>query len=186
MIKILGLSGSLRRGSHNTALLRAAAEMMPEGSTLDIATIEGIPIYNGDDETETGIPPAVRALKDRVVGADGLLIASPEYNNSVPGGLKNAMDWLSRPQGDSTRVFNDRPVAVTGASTGMFGTTLGQTAWLPVLRTLRMNPWFSGRLLVPRAQTLMDENGNLTDETLRKNLAEFVTGFVDFVRASTR
>src|SRR4029077_8313313 len=152
MTKIVGISGSLRQGSFNSALLRAAKELMPDGAELAIETIQGIPLYNGDDETASGIPPVVARLKDVIAGADGLLLATPEYNNSIPGVFKNAIDWLSRPAADIGRVFGGRPVAVIGASPGGLGTILSQAAWLPVLRTLGTEPWFGGRLLVSHAR----------------------------------
>src|SRR5580700_8801598 len=135
MTKVLGISGSLRRGSHNSALLRAATALMPEGATLEVATIRGIPLYDADIEAQ-GIPAAVAQLKEAVVAADGVLLVTPEYNNSIPGVFKNAIDWLSRPNTDARRVFGGRPFAVMGASPGGFGTILSQVAWLPVLRTL--------------------------------------------------
>ncbi len=183
MIKIVGVSGSLREGSLNSALLRAAAGVMPEGSELVIGTIEGIPLYNGDLEDNEGIPKAVETLKTLIAGADGLLISTPEYNNSVPGVLKNAMDWLSRPPADSPKVYRGRPVAVIGASPSGFGTLLAQNAWLPVLRALGTRPWFGGRLTVSRAHTAFDESGALTDEAIKTQLTEFMSGFVAFTRA---
>src|SRR5579863_10403977 len=162
MIRLLGISGALRRGSYNAALLRAATRLMPEDSTLEVASIRGIPLYDGDVEAQ-GIPPAVSALKDAVAAADGVLLVTPEYNNSIPGVFKNAIDWLSRPSADVKRVFNGRPFAVIGASPGNFGTTLAQSAWLPVLRTLGTQPWFGGRLMVSRAASVFDESGALKD-----------------------
>lgn len=181
MTQLIGLSGSLRKGSYNTALLHAAAGLMPKGATLEVATIHGIPLYDADVEESDGIPAAVTALKERIAAADGLLLATPEYNNSIPGAFKNAVDWLSRPPADVGRVFRGRPVAVIGASPGGFGTTLGQTAWLPVLRTLGTAPWFGGRLMVARAQGVFDANGALTDADVEGRLREFLEGFVGFV-----
>lgn len=178
MPTILGISGSLRAGSYNTALLRAAAGLMPAGATLEIATLHGIPLYDGDVEAREGLPPAVQALKDRVVAADALLLATPEYNNGVPGVLKNAIDWLSRPASDISRVFGGRPVAVIGASPGGFGTILAQNAWLPVLRTLGTRPWFGGRLMVSRAGQVFDEAGGMADEKMKAQLQQFLQGFV--------
>jgi NAD(P)H-dependent FMN reductase len=179
MTTIVGISGSLRRQSFNSALLRAGAALMPAGTRLDIASIQDIPLYNGDVESE-GIPAAVSALKDRIASADGLLLCTPEYNNSIPGVMKNAIDWLSRPSDDIARVFGSKPVAVMGASPGPFGTQLSQNAWLPVLRTLRTQPWFAGRLMVSRASSVFNEHGEIIDEKVRGQLRQFVEGFVEF------
>jgi NAD(P)H-dependent FMN reductase len=179
---IIGISGSLRRASFNTALLRTAAELMPEGVTLQIESIHEIPLYNGDVEA-AGIPQRVVELKQTISESDGLLLVTPEYNNSIPGVFKNTIDWLSRPASDIARVFGGKPVAVMGASQGGFGTVLSQNAWLPVLRTLGTNPWFGGRLLVSRAQNVFDPNGKMTDDATRKQLEAFLHGFAEFVRS---
>src|SRR3984885_12646350 len=150
MTKVLGISGSLRRGSYNSALLRAAVPLMPPDAALEIASIRGIPLYDGDIEAQ-GIPAAVSALKEAVGAADGVLLVTPEYNNGIPGVFKNAIDWLSRPAADIPRAFGGRMFALIGASPGNFGTTLSQAAWLPVLRTLGTSAWFCGRLMVSRA-----------------------------------
>jgi NAD(P)H-dependent FMN reductase len=181
MAKILGLSGSLRRGSFNTGLLRAGVPLVPAGHTLTVHTIHGIPVYDGDMESESGIPTKVSELKQAIIDADGLVIATPEYNNSLAGPLKNAIDWATRPPADIPRVFGGKPVVVIGATIGGFGTILAQDAWLPVLRVLGMQPWFGGRLLVSRANTLFDEQGNLTDDKTRAQLRELLAGFVRFV-----
>ena len=175
MTKNLGLSGSLRRASFNSGLLRAAAELAPDGVEIIIGSIAGVPLYDGDDEAANGTPTAVATLNAQLAGADGLLLVTPEYNNGIPGTFKNAIDWMSR--GDGLRLFKGKPVAVTGASPGNFGTTLAQTHWLQVLRTLNMRPWWDGRLMVSRAGDLFDADGNLTDQATRKRLAEFVAGF---------
>jgi chromate reductase len=179
---IVGVAGSLRRGSFNLALLRAAEKLMPDGATLDVRTIEGIPLYNGDDEAATGLPPAVIALKDAIASADGMVLATPEYNNGIPGAFKNAIDWASRPASDIPRVFGSKPVAVMGASPGAFGTVLAQDNWLSVLRLLGTRPWFGGRLVVPHAGKLFDANGQLTDGDVRDRLRSFMAGFVQAVR----
>ncbi|AMO99900.1 NADPH-dependent FMN reductase family protein [Collimonas arenae] len=182
MTKIIGVAGSLRSGSLNAALLRAAAGLMPPGSELEIGTIKGIPLYDGDLEAAEGIPAAVALLKEQIAVADGLLLVTPEYNNSMPGVFKNALDWLSRPPADSARIFGGRRVAVIGASPGGFGTILSQNAWLPVLRTLGMQPWFGGRLMVSRAGQVFNQDGELVDEQVREQLKQFNRNFVEFLK----
>lgn len=181
MVTIVGLSGSLRQRSYNTALLKAAAAMMPPGSDLKQVSINGIPLYNGDEETAQGIPPAVALLKDAIAGADGLLVTTPEYNNSIPGVAKNAIDWLSRPSADIPRVFGGKPVAILGASPGGFGTVLAQNAWLPVFRTLGADLWSGGRMLVSRAGNAFDANGKIVDDKINDALRKFLQGFVAHV-----
>jgi NAD(P)H-dependent FMN reductase len=183
MAAIIGLCGSLRRGSLNLGLLHAAVEEAPHGTSIEIESIREIPLYDGDVEAERGVPPAVARLKDRIAGADGVLIATPEYNNSMPGVLKNAIDWLSRPSADIPRVFRGRPVALVGATPGAGGTALAQAAWLPVFRTLGMRPWFEGRVLVSGAGKVFDGDGRVTDAATRDRIREFVHGFVAFVEA---
>jgi chromate reductase len=181
MTKVLGISGSLRRGSHNSALLRAATALMPEGATLEVATIRGIPLYDADIEAQ-GIPAAVAQLKEAIVAADGVLLVTPEYNNSIPGVFKNAIDWLSRPAADARRVFGGRRFALIGASPGAWGTTLSQSAWLPVLRTLGVQLWTGGRLMVARAGNVFDESGTLKDAAIEDQLKQFLAGYVAFLR----
>jgi chromate reductase, NAD(P)H dehydrogenase (quinone) len=185
MTKILGISGSLRRASYNSALLRAATRLMPPDTTLEIGSIRGIPLYDGDVEAQ-GIPATVTQLKEAIVSADGVLLVTPEYNNSIPGVFKNAIDWLSRPPADVKRVFAARPFALIGASPGAFGTTLSQVAWLPVLRTLGTQVWFGGRLLVARAGGVFDESGALKDATIEEQLKQFLAGYVSFVQRAAR
>lgn len=177
-MRLVGISGSLRRGSFNTALLRNAAGLLPEGVALDIFTLHGIPLYDGDAEAASGLPDAVAALKEGIASADGVLLATPEYNNGIPGVFKNAIDWASRPSGDIARVFRGRPVALMGASAGNFGTLLAQNDWLPVLRTLGVNLWTGGRLLVTRAGGVFDDRGAISDSAMRDQLRVFLAGFV--------
>ena len=181
MTTIIGLSGSLRSGSFNTSLLRAAAGLMPQGTQLLVKTIHGIPLYDGDVEEKSGIPAPVRELGDAIANADGLLLSTPEYNNSIPGPFKNTVDWLSRIEDGPKPIFTNKPVAIIGASPGGFGTILSQNAWLPVLRTLETRPWFGGRLLASRAGSVFDANGGMTDESTKKKLQEFLAGFTAFV-----
>ncbi|MEJ8569327.1 NADPH-dependent FMN reductase [Elongatibacter sediminis] len=180
MKPIIALSGSLRAGSLNSALLRAAQQLFPDD--IEVGSIAGIPLYNGDVEERDGVPESVERLKDRIAGASGLLLATPEYNNAMPGVFKNAIDWLSRPPKDIPRVFHGKPVAVMGATPGGFGTNLAQNAWWPVLRTLKTRPWFEGRLMVSRAPDLLDDDGQLTDSEARARLQAFVGGFIAYAQ----
>jgi chromate reductase len=180
VISIIGIAGSLRRGSFNAGLLRAACDLVPDNALLKIASIADFPLYDGDIESEHGIPAPVAALKDAIASADALLISTPEYNHSIPGVLKNAIDWLSRPPADRARVFTNRPVAIMGASRGRFGTLLSQAAWLPVLHSLGMRAW-NGRMLVSGAARLFDEEGQLQDDETRQRLANFLADFVSFI-----
>ena len=181
--RILGVSGSLRAGSYNTSLLRAAQALVGPDVVFEVATLHGIPLYDGDLEQREGLPAAVTALKDRIAASDGVLLATPEYNNGIPGVFKNAIDWLSRPPSDSARIFGDRAFALIGTSPGGFGTILAQNAWLPVLRTLGVRYWAGGRLMVSRAHQVFDESGGIRDEALRGQIQKFVAGFVAFADA---
>jgi chromate reductase len=180
MTKLVAISGSLRKDSFNTALLRAALTMAPDGVEIVEGSINGIPLYDGDAEAADGIPQAVTYLKDLVAAADGVLLFTPEYNNGIPGVFKNAIDWMSRPSSDIARVFGGMPFAITGASPGNFGTLLSQEAWLPVMRTLGTVPWFGSKLMVSRAGTVI-QDGKIADEVIERRLRDFVAGFAAFV-----
>lgn len=184
MPNVVGIAGSLRQGSFNASLLRAAVELVPPGLTLQPATIREIPLYDGDVEAQGGLPAPVRELKERIASADGLLLVTPEYNNSIPGVFKNAIDWLSRPASDIARVFGDRPVALMGATPGRGGTILAQAAWLPVLRTLGTRPWFGPRLTVSGASKVFDASGALIDDQIRTQLRDFMAGFARFLEGA--
>jgi len=184
MTKLIGLSGSLRKASYNAALLRAAAGLMPEGAELVVETIRGIPLYDADLEAAEGIPERVSGLKDAIAAADGLLLVTPEYNSSIPGVFKNAIDWLSRPNTDIKRVFGGKPVGLIGTSPGGFGTILSQNAWLPVLRYLGADLWNGGRLMVSKAQTVFTPDGALADQKIEEQLRAYLQGFVAFADAS--
>lgn len=181
MTTIIGISGSLRKGSYNAGLLRAAAELAPEGCTLEIVSIKGISLYDGDVEEAEGIPEVVAEIKDRIASADGLLLVTPEYNNSIPGVFKNAIDWLSRPPTDQPKVFGNKPVGLMGATPGRFGTINSQTAWLPVLRVLNMRVWFGKQLYINGAMNFFDESGNLVDEKMKKRVASYMAAFAAHV-----
>ena len=186
MARIVGISGSLRSGSYNTALLRAAATLVPDGTVLAVETLHGIPLYDGDVESASGIPAAVTALKQKIVAGDGVLLVTPEYNNGMPGVFKNAIDWLSRPPDDIGHVFRGRPFAIIGASPGGFGTILSQAAWLPVMRTLGVDLWLQGRLMVSRAANVFAADGSLQDDATRQALQKFVAGFAAYCDARAR
>jgi len=182
MMRLLGISGSLRAGSFNTRLLRNAAKLVPQGVSLDIRTLHGIPLYDADEEAANGLPQVVVDLKQAIASADGVILATPEYNNGIPGVFKNAIDWASRPPADIARVFGGRPFAILGASPGGFGTLLAQNDWLPVLRTLGADLWTSGRMLVPRAGGVFDGDGTIGDDTVRHQLQTFLAGYTAFIQ----
>lgn len=179
MTRILILSGSLRAASCNTLLAHAATALLPEGASAEVATLHGIPLYDGDVEEREGMPPAVLALKQKVLAADGLLLATPEYNSGMPGVLKNGLDWLSR--ADRQAVFRGRPVGLMGATPGGFGTLGAQAAWLPVLKALAMQVYSGGTLYLSRVHTALDAQGRWTDAQARQMLADFLAGFAAFV-----
>jgi chromate reductase, NAD(P)H dehydrogenase (quinone) len=167
-MRLLGISGSLRAGSHNTALLRAAGELLAPPARLELLVGVGdVPAYNEDDDTVTP-PPSVVALRRAIASADALLIATPEYNASIPGALKNALDWASRPF--PANVLRDKPAAVAGASTGMFGAVWAQAELRKVLRTAGARV-LDHELAVPHADT--------ADDDLGKRLAGLVDRLLD-------
>lgn len=159
---IIGISGSLRKGSYNTQLLHAAQEHLPEGMTMEIVSFKDVPVYNGDDDLPDAPsrPAAVEAFRAAIAKADGILIVTPEYNYSIPGGLKNAIDWASRGE-DAPLLF--KPVALMGASNGMWGTTRCQIAMEPVFHTLRMKPVGKPEVFVSNAHEKF-KDGKLVDE----------------------
>jgi chromate reductase len=180
MTRILGISGSLRAGSYNSALLRAAQALTAGEVQLEIAALHGIPLYDADLEHREGLPAAVVELKAKIMASDGVILATPEYNNGIPGVFKNGIDWLSRPPADIPKVFRGRPFALVGASPGGFGTILSQAAWLSVLRILGVRFWSGGRLLVSRASQVIDAQGEITDASVREQLRKFTLEFAAF------
>ena len=172
MVRILGISGSLRRGSHNTALLRAAADVLPPGVELEIYEgLRELPPYDADVDTQ--LPdPAVAQLRRAIASADGVLVATPEYNGSIPGVLKNAFDWASRPFPDSS--LRGKPIAVIGASTGLFGAVWAQAEARKVLGIIGADV-INNELPVGQAQSALDVNGELVEPEQRAALAELVS-----------
>lgn len=180
MARLIVLSGSLRRGSWNTMLANAMVARAPAGSELEVVTPAGIPLYDGDLESNEGVPDVVENLKNRIAAADGLVLVTPEYNQGVAGVMKNTIDWLSRPPADIRRVFGGRPLAVCGATPGTAGTRAAQFALLPTLRALGTQVWSGRTLYVSGAAKLFDAQGRLVDEDISKRLSDFITGFCEF------
>jgi chromate reductase len=172
-LKILGVSGSLRKGSFNTAALRLCAELMPAGMTMTFARIDDIPLFN-QDVFDAGLPESAKRFRGEVAAADGLLFASPEYNFSLSGALKNAIDWGSRPP---NQVFQEKPVAIFSATQGPLGGPRNQYDLRRILTQLWAHPLPRPEVFIGAAQTKFDANGKLTDETTRKFLSELVVGF---------
>jgi NAD(P)H-dependent FMN reductase len=186
MPTIVGIAGSLRVRSYNLMLLSAAIELAPAGTTVSAASIKDIPLYDGDLEAAHGSPEPVEALKQAIMRSDGVLLVTPEYNNSIPGVMKNAIDWTSRPPTDTGRVYRGKPIGVIGATPGPGGTGLSQAAWLPVLRALGTVPFFGPRIMVAHAAKVFDEHGKLTDPAVRTQLASYLEAFAQFVARQTR
>lgn len=177
-VRILGIAGSLRRQSYNRALLRAATQLAPEDATIDIFEIDGIPPFNEDDEQNP--PEKVRELKRSIREADAVLFVTPEYNYSIPGVLKNAIDWASRPYGDSA--WSGKPAAIMGASIGRIGTARAQYHLRQVMVFLNMFPLNQPEVMVGAANELFDTVGNLTDEQTREYVRRLVQSLVDWTR----
>ena len=168
-IRILGIAGSLRRESYNRAALRAATELVPEGATIDIFELDGIPGFNQDEEQN---PPAkVMELKRRIREADAILIVTPEYNYSIPGVLKNAIDWASRPYGDSA--WNGKPAAIMGASAGAIGTARAQYHLRQMFVFLNMFPINQPEVMIGNASERFDQEGNLTDDATKEFISRY-------------
>jgi chromate reductase len=174
-LKVLGISGSLRRDSYNSLLLENARELLPAGVELELYDgLKDVPPFDEDDEAEPA--PAVERLRDAIAGADAVLFATPEYNSSIPGQLKNAVDWASRPI--ATAALRNKPVAVVGASTGMFGAVWAQAELKKVLATAGARVTQQGEVPVPQAHTRF-EDGRLVDEQIAEHLAQVVRTLVD-------
>jgi chromate reductase, NAD(P)H dehydrogenase (quinone) len=181
-MKILAITGSLRRESYNRALLLAAAELLPAGVDFELyEDLRTVPPYDQDDDLEPA-PLAVMRLRAKIAGADALLIATPEYNSSIPGQLKNALDWASRPL--ATSVLRNKPVAVVGASTGAFGAVWSQAELRKVLAATGARV-LDVELAVGHAAERFDEHGRLEDEDLREQLHEVLDVLLPAVRPTT-
>lgn len=182
VIRILGFAGSLRKGSYNRALLRAAAEMMPEGSTLEVFDLDDIPPFNQD--FELSMPKEVLEFKSRIESANAILIATPEHNYSVPGVLKNAIDWASRPYGHNS--FDGKPVAIMSASTGMLGGARAQYHLRQMFVFLNMRALNRPEVFVSSAQQKIDAKGEVTDEATRSYIKGLVAALVDGVKERSK
>jgi chromate reductase, NAD(P)H dehydrogenase (quinone) len=178
VVKVLGICGSLRKGSFNHAAVRAASELLPDGMSLTIAEIADIPLYN-EDVRQAGFPPAVQRLREAIAAADALLFATPEYNYSVSGVLKNAIDWASRPP---DQPFNGKPVAIMGATAGLWGTSRAQYHLRQSCVFLNMLPINKPEVLIAQAQNKFDAEGRLTDQTTRDLLAQLLVALRDWTR----
>jgi NAD(P)H-dependent FMN reductase len=184
MTRLVGFAGSLRQASFNRALINAAPGLMPDGAALEVLSIDDVPLYNADVENDAGIPLAVSRMKSAIEFADGLVIATPEYNNGIPGVAKNVIDWVSRPADDQAKVLHGKPVALIGASPGRLGTVSAQTAWLPVLRTLRMRLWVGGGPFIVPSAAASIQDGSITNAELSERLAAYLAAFVASIAAT--
>ena len=173
-IKILGIAGSLRKGSYNRAALRAAQQLAPDGAALEIFELEGLPLFNADNEKP--LPAKVAELKAKIRSADAILFVTPEYNYSVPGVLKNAIDWGSRPYGDNA--WEHKPVAIMGASPGMLGSARAQYHLRQVFVFLNVHAINQPEVMIANAAQNFDAEGNLTNETTKNLIRQLLTNLV--------
>ncbi len=177
-VRILGIAGSLRRESYNRATLQAATQLVPEGATIQTFELDGIPGFNQDEEQN---PPAkVVELKRRIRESDAILFVTPEYNYSVPGVLKNTIDWASRPYGDSA--WNGKPAAIMGASVGSIGTARAQYHLRQMMVFLNMFPINQPEVMIGNAQDRFDAQGNLTDEATKEFIRQLLQNLVEWTR----
>jgi chromate reductase len=179
-IKILGIVGSLRKNSYNHFALKAAQELVPDGAVLNLIELHGIPVFNQDNEMV--LPASVLEFKRQILAADAILFATPEYNYSLPGGLKNAIDWASRPFGESA--WTGKPAAMMGASTGSLGTARAQYHLRQILVTLDMPVVNQPEVMIGNAAQRFDQNGRLTDEPTRQFIQKLLGALVQLVKIS--
>jgi chromate reductase len=177
-MNILGIAGSLRKGSYNAAALRAAQQLAPEGAVIDIFDLNGIPLFNADNENP--LPAKVAELKSKIRSADAILFVTPEYNYSVPGVLKNAIDWGSRPYGDNA--WEHKPVAIMSASPGMLGGARAQYHLRQMFVFLNMHALNRPEVMIANADDRFDEKGNLTDESTRQHIQKLLVSLIDWTR----
>ena len=183
--QLVGISGSLRKGSYNTMLLKAASQLLPLNVSMEIISIEDIPLYNADLDLPSAKqrPQPVEHFRKILTDADGILISSPEYNYSIPGGLKNAIDWASR--GEDSPLLR-KPVAVIGATTGLWGTTRMQLAFHNVFLFLDMKPVYKPEVLVAQAEKKFDKTGNLIDEMSKKLLKQKLEALKEMIQLQSQ
>lgn len=179
-LQFVGMSGSLRKGSFNTMLLKALNDLMPQGTSLNIVSFTEVPMYNADlDLPAVQVrPESVQRFREALAKADGLVIVSPEYNYSIPGGLKNAIDWASR--GEDSPLLR-KPVALMGATPGLWGTVRMQTAFHPVFLFLDMKPVYKPEILIAQANKKFDERGALTDDTAKSLIRKKLQALKDLI-----
>jgi chromate reductase len=175
VLKVVGFSGSLRRGSLNSAALRALTTLAPADLAIDIFDLSPIPLYNDDLRTNEGYPEGVQSFRDSLKAADGVLIATPEYNYSIPGVLKNAIDWASRPWGQDS--FDHMPAAVIGASPGQIGTAVAQQSLRAVLSFCNARQMTAPEAYITARPGLFTDDGEVTDESTAAFLADFMQEF---------
>ncbi|HZY23949.1 MAG TPA: NAD(P)H-dependent oxidoreductase [Beijerinckiaceae bacterium] len=175
-MNVIGISGSLRKGSFNTAALRAAQGLAPEGMTIEVAQIGDLPLYN-DDVRAAGFPPPAERLRAQLAAADAILLVTPEYNYSISGVLKNAIDWASRPP---SQPFEAKPVAIMGASPGLFGSARAQYHLRQMLIFLNAMPLNRPEVMIGQAQNKFDADGNLTDEPTREFIRKLLVALRDW------
>ena len=175
-IKILGIAGSLRKGSYNRATLRAAQKLVPDNVTLEIFELDKIPPFSEDMEKQ--LPESVANLKEKIRLADAILFVTPEYNKSIPGILKNAIDWATRPYGDNS--WDSKPAAIMGATVGMLGTASAQYHLRTVCVNLNVYPLIRPEVMISNATEKFDKDGNLTDQKTREKIKELVDALVSW------
>jgi chromate reductase, NAD(P)H dehydrogenase (quinone) len=183
VLKVVGFSGSLRRGSLNSAALRALTTLAPADLAIDIFDLSPIPLYNDDLRTNEGYPEGVQSFRDALKAADGVLIATPEYNYSIPGVLKNAIDWASRPP---EQPFDGKPIAILGASPGALGSARAQYHLRQCFIYLNGQVMNRPEVMIGAANSKFDADGNLTDQGTADFLKKFLAGFADHIRYHQR